>query len=294
MDKELNRHGIANIMLFIIALVSIGSASILVRLSNASPYSCAFWRLFLASVFLYISSIITKNRLNLRELTERTTPLVIFSGICLGLHFVTWMDSLFRVPIAVSTTIVVAYPIHLMMIESVLEKEYPKIREIIGISIAYIGILMFFGGTVITRDIDIIGVVESFIASIFAAIYFYIGRIIRKRIDIYSYTIPTYITGSLIAIIYGFTVNDNVFLYIYNSWLWLLLLALIPMIGGHTIMNYLLKFYKSSRVSSIALGEPIVATLLSIPILGEIPSPHLILPMILTLSGIGIVLLYQE
>ncbi len=109
------------------------------------------------------------------------------------------------------------------------------------------------------------------------------GRIIRKRIDLYSYTIPTYAIGSLIALVYGSIVNDNVFLYISSSWLWLLLLALMSMIGGHTIMNYLLKFYKSSKISSMVLEEPVIATLLSIPI---------ILPMVLILFGVGIVLLY--
>ncbi len=292
MNRKLDKYGIVNTILLIIALISIGSASILVRLSNASPYSCAFWRLLLASLFLSISSILTGNRLVLKELMDRSMFLIILSGVCIGLHFVIWMDSLFRVPISVSTTIVIVYPIHLMVIESVLQKEYPRTREVIGASIAYIGILMFFRGTVIAYDINAIGIIESFIASIFAAVYFYLGRIIRKRIDLYSYTIPTYAIGSLIALVYGFIVNDNVFLYISSSWLWLLLLALIPMIGGHTIMNYLLKFYKSSKISSIALGEPVIATLLSIPILGEVPSQHLILPMTLTLFGVGIVLLY--
>ncbi|MEM0311522.1 MAG: hypothetical protein QXF10_08780 [Ignisphaera sp.] len=41
-----------HLILFAVASISIGSASIFVRISNASPIACAFWRLSIASIIL--------------------------------------------------------------------------------------------------------------------------------------------------------------------------------------------------------------------------------------------------
>lgn len=41
------------------------------------------------------------------------------------------------------------------------------------------------------------------------------------------------------------------------------------MLGGHTLMNYLLKYVKTSTVTAVALGEPIGAGILAYMIFGE-------------------------
>ncbi|MEM3142895.1 MAG: EamA family transporter, partial [Zestosphaera sp.] len=58
------------------------------------------------------------------------------------------------------------------------------------------------------------------------------------------------------------------------------------MLGGHTVINYLLKRMKSYVVTSIALGEPPGATLLAALILGQQIQAETILGMALALVGI--------
>lgn len=273
-------------LLFIIAMISIGSASILVRLSGASAVACAFWRIFLSIPLLYLISIVNGIKL---MCTFTSLKYFISAGIALALHFLLWMDSLFRIPIAISTTIVVAYPIHLLLLETIIYRETPSNREIIGIIIAFIGIGIFFSNAYANSILDMTGILESFIASILVAVYFYIGRIARRHLDVYSYTIPTYFFGAITIAIYNYIfIRDDLFYQFLSSWIWLLSLAVIPMIGGHTTMNYLLKYFKSSMVTSIALAEPIIATLLAIPLLTEIPSPNQIIALIVTLLGVAL------
>ncbi|MEM0501215.1 MAG: DMT family transporter [Ignisphaera sp.] len=270
--------------LFTVAMVSIGSASILVRLSGASAISCAFWRLLLSIPLLFVMSIAN----GVKPLyTPSFLRYFIPSGVALALHFILWMDSLFRIPIAISTTIVVTYPIHLLLLEGIISREIPRGREIVGVTIAFVGIAIFFSDAYTNAEIDVIGILESFMASILAALYFQIGRIARKFLNVYSYTIPTYFFGALTVAIYNYIfVRDDMLHQFLSSWIWLLLLAVIPMIGGHTVMNYLLRYFKSSIVTSIALAEPIIATVLAIPLLAEVPSPNQIIALIVTLSGV--------
>ncbi len=281
-----------HLFLFIIATFSISSSSILVLLSGASAIACAFWRLLISTFMLFLFSEFFKVKIKLGNV--RHLILFIISGMTLGIHFVLWMDSLFRVPVAISTTIVVAYPIHALLIEHLLLKEKIKKVKIFGLTLGFIGILIYFHDSIILKILDPIGVLESFIASLLAAIYFYVGSIARKVLDIYSYTIPTYLFGSITVLFYSYLANDNILSYPLTSWLWFMALALIPMIGGHTVMNYLLKYYRSSTVTSIAFLEPIGASVLAYVILGQLPKIEHLLVVPLILFGVLLTILSEE
>ena len=283
---------ILHFVLFVVAMLSIGSASILVRLSMASGTACAFWRLAISSVFLLIVGL--RNR-------EQRRPAVV-SGVCrrgkalhltlaggsLAAHFILWMDSLFRVPVAVSVTLVVVYPIYLALVELFQEKKLHLVAILTGLVVGFTGVVLLFREALISKKLDVVGVLESAVAAILAAVYFYVGKVLRQSMDLRSYALAVYSKASLVVLVYSLIVGDNVFSYLPRSWHWFVLLALIPMLGGHTVMNYLLKFYRSATVTSIALAEPIIATVLAAAILNEKIEPIHMLSMALVLSGVAI------
>ncbi len=69
-----------------------------------------------------------------------------------------------------------------------------------------------------------------------------------------------------------------------------LLIASIPMMMGHTVFNYLLGRYRAVTIAASTLGEPVGATLLAVPILGEVPTGTVTLGagVALPLQAIGI------
>jgi drug/metabolite transporter (DMT)-like permease len=288
--KLKNKEKLLHVLLFIVAMVSIGSASIFVKLSLASGIACAFWRLSISSALILI--IISVNRRGLpkilRDLDKQEILMSIVSGFALAMHFVLWMESLFRILVAISTTIVVAYPLHLTLIELIIGKERANIISIAGLVMGFLGIMLLFWEAFVNRELDTLGILESFIASILVAIYFYIGRLARRRIDVYTYSLYVYTVASLVVLCYSFIVKDNVFKYVEKSWIWFLLLALIPMLGGHTVMNYMLKFYRSSVVTSIAFVEPIIASILAAFVLGEVISLRQLVCLAIVLTGVSI------
>jgi drug/metabolite transporter (DMT)-like permease len=273
-------------LLFVIAATSIGLASILVRLSEASATACAFWRLFIASAVLFT---ITALRNDFAEL-RRGYIYTIASGIALAAHFILWMDSLFRVSVAVSTTIVVIYPAHLMFAE-VLQGERIRFGAAIGLLLAFSSVALLFSKSLALGYAgSAIGVAESFLASVCAAIYFYIGRISRRNMSTSGYASMTYLVAAITTLIYSLAIGDNVFSYLSRSWHWFLALALVPMIGGHTVMNYLLRFYSASTVTSIALTEPITASILASLLLGESIGIIEVIALAMSVTGVYIVL----
>ena len=66
-------------------------------------------------------------------------------------------------------------------------------------------------------------------------------------------------------------------------YLYLLLLALLPQLVGHSSFNWALAHLPASYVSIALLGEPVGASILAALVLGEVPSG-------LRLTGIGLIL----
>lgn len=285
-SKNVILHGI----LFVVATMSIGSASILVKLSSASAIACAFWRLFLSSMLTLVLCLIADPSTTITKRTlDKTKIVMIFvAGISLAFHFILWMESLFLVPIAISVTIVVAYPLHLAIIEIIWDKEGKVFVPLIGLLLGFLGILVLFREAYVYAKFNFFGVALSFIASILAAIYFYMGRYLRRTIDLYSYSFYVYTIASAIVLIYSLIIKENVFEYLPKSWLWFLLLAIVPMIGGHTVMNYLLKFYRSSSVTSIALAEPVIASIFAAIVFREVVELLHIVCLAIILMGVAI------
>jgi drug/metabolite transporter (DMT)-like permease len=71
-------------------------------------------------------------------------------------------------------------------------------------------------------------------------------------------------------------------------YLWILLLALVPQLIGHSTYNWALRYLPAALVSITTLGEPIGSAVLAYFILQETPTLLTILGGVLILIGIYI------
>ncbi|MEW6241806.1 MAG: DMT family transporter, partial [Chloroflexota bacterium] len=69
-------------------------------------------------------------------------------------------------------------------------------------------------------------------------------------------------------------------------YLWMLALALIPQLIGHSTYNWALRYIPASLVSITTLGEPIGSAILAYFILNETPSVLTVSGGVLILAGI--------
>ena len=76
--------------------------------------------------------------------------------------------------------------------------------------------------------------------------------------------------------------------YPASAFVWLLLLAILPQLVGHSSYNYALRFLPPTYVAIVALAEPIGSSLLAFVVLHEVPPPLTIVGAIVILIGIGI------
>jgi drug/metabolite transporter (DMT)-like permease len=86
----------------------------------------------------------------------------------------------------------------------------------------------------------------------------------------------------------SFTALPNGEPYPANVFVYLLLLAILPQLVGHSSYNYALRFLPPTYVAIVALAEPIGASLLALVVLHEVPPVLTIVGAIVILIGIGI------
>lgn len=274
------------IALMIIAWFSISASSILVVKSGEPAPVCAFWRLIFSVAILSVLGTASSG-LRASRLDKRAFMLSVLSGIFLAAHFLAWMTSLFMISIALSTTLVVTYPAISAVIEHFIKGIRISVKEIIGLSVALAGVAVALSPTLLMGESSIVGAGLAIAGAFFAAAYFSIGRILRGAgTALTNYAVIAYGSASATLLLYSIVTNTNLLPGSTEAWPYLIALALVPMIGGHTVMNYLLKHLPTHVVTSIALGEPAGASLLAALIIAQIPEAVVIAGMGLTVVGI--------
>ncbi|RKX18712.1 MAG: EamA family transporter [Candidatus Zixiibacteriota bacterium] len=277
------------IFTLIIATFAVSWASILIKLSGAEALPTAFYRMALASAILAIPAVPRLIKI-FPKLTGQQLILLFLSGLALGLHFATWVTSLFYTTISNSVILVATQPVFLMIMETILLKEKIVGKAILGMLMALCGMIIITGGDISLGAEHLRGDLLALAGAFFAGIYLLIGRKLRVDLNNLEYIFIVYSIAALFLLIISLSYNENITDYPARTWIFFLLLALIPTVVGHSLYNWLLKYIPAYRVATVILGEPIGATILAIFFFYQIPGWWTMIGGVMILLGIYIVL----
>ena len=126
------------------------------------------------------------------------------------------------------------------------------------------------------------------VGALAAAGYLLIGRSLREKMSLIPYIFVVYGMAALILVILMFAAGESPVGYAPQTYVWFLLLALVPQLLGHSTFNWALGYLPAAFVSVTLLGEPIGSALLAYFILDEVPTTLMIFGAILILIGIYI------
>lgn len=121
-----------------------------------------------------------------------------------------------------------------------------------------------------------------------AAGYLIVGRRVRPGLSLISYISTVYSTAAVLLIVMAVVSGQQMSGFSPPVYFWMLCLALIPQLLGHTSYNYALGYLPAAYVSVAVLAEPVGATLLAMLILGEVPTSLELFGGVIILLGIGV------
>ena len=264
MNKPLRPTALKLTLILAVGLLCVSSGSIFVRLSQEAPsLTIAFFRMLGASLLLSPFYWLGKGR---RPISSWALQLV--AGGALALHFAFWIASLRYTSVAVSVLLVNTSPALVAAYSYLFLGEKLSWRGFLGLLCSFLG-----GAVLLWNDVEQFGEWKGSLLALLGAVmlatYLLVGSRFRRSTSLVNYVYPTYLLaalllGGIVAVI-GLPVTG----FSTKTYLYLGLLGLIPQFIGHTSYNWALRFLSATLVSTIILGEPVLATLMAWWILGE-------------------------
>jgi drug/metabolite transporter (DMT)-like permease len=268
-------------------ITAISFASILIRLADAPSLAIATYRVGLASLILtpYFSLKLPVARSNLNG---RLLGATVLSGFFLALHFAFWVRSLQMTTVASSTTLVSTTPLFVAFFSYLfLGEPLPK-RSWLGIFLVLIGSGLIAGKDFGFSQEALFGDLLALAGALAASGYLLAGRFVRRHLDLAAYTLGAYGSAALLLLAFGTLTSVPLSGFSNQTYLALILLAIIPQLIGHTTFNWTLKFLSPTTVAVLILGEPVGATVLAYLFFGEMIPIEKALGLLIL--GAGIVL----
>lgn len=264
------------------AIIAVSWAAPLIRLTQAPSLAIAFYRLAFSALLISPLAIV-RERQTLASLKRRDWLLLATSGLFLALHFATWISSLVLTSVASSVVIVASQPIFAGLLGFLLLRERMAWLSVVGLILAVGGSIIIGMGDLSGGTKPLLGDSLALLGAVLVSGYLLIGRSLRSSLPLLAYIFPVY---SFAAIALGgicLATGTSLGPFHSRTWLLFLLLALVPQITGHSLLNWALRHVKTYVVAIAVLGEPIGASILAIILFREAPGS-------LTFLGGGVIL----
>jgi drug/metabolite transporter (DMT)-like permease len=284
------------------AILAVSAASIFIRFAQADgapSLVIAALRLTFATLLLAPIAL-TRHRDEIYNLTRSELSLGLVSGLFLAVHFATWISSLEYTSVASSVVFVSTGPLWVALLSPILLNERLTRAAIVGLALA------LFGGTIIGLSDACVwksgfqcpelsqvlhgrAIWGNFLALCGAwaiSVYLIIGRKVRAKLSLIPYIFLVYGISAAVLMIFMFAAGQKPFEYSASAYGWILLLAVIPQLVGHSTFNWLLKYLSATVVAVTTLAEPIGSAMLAYVFLKEIPAPTVVVGGALILTGI--------
>ncbi|MBS0659017.1 MAG: DMT family transporter [Verrucomicrobia bacterium] len=268
-----------------IGLMAMASSSLLVRAAfNAAPeqstgisLTLGAGRLFLASLFLLPSWIVLLRR---PAQDARALWLSLASGVLLALHFATWFTSLLFTSVTASLILVTLGPVWTAILGAWLKIERITPLTWLGVGLAFAGALVigFADATpsATSGSNPLLGDALALLGGIAVAGYRLLGRAAQHRgLSIGEYSAVAYGSGGLALLPWpGLLAASGGAWAAYAGlpaafYAWMIALAVIPQLIGHTSANWAIRWFSPTLVSLLILFEPVIASVVVWVLFGE-------------------------
>ncbi|MDN4492845.1 DMT family transporter [Ureibacillus aquaedulcis] len=252
----------------LIGVISISLSAIFVKLAKADSGVIAFYRL-LFSVLIMSPLFFYKYTHELKELTKRDWFFSSIAGIFLAFHFILWFESLNYTSVASSTVLVTLQPLFAFIGTYFFFKEKLSVKTILSGIIAIIGSFLISWGDFKVSGSALYGDLLALLACALITAYLLFGQDVRKRISLITYTMVVYSISTICLFLYVLLKGESFGPYSPMTWVWFLLLAIIPNLLGHTLFNWAVKWVSTNVISVAVLIEPIGAAILAYFVFAE-------------------------
>ena len=253
-----------------VGVLSMSMAAIFIRLADAPPLTVAAYRMGIAAIVIGAASLFVRSQFSTVRRSDLT--LLAASGLCLAAHFALWITSLSHTSVASSVLLVTTTPIFVAVAGHFYLSDRLGWLTTAAVIVSIAGGVIIAAGDWVEGDRRLYGDALALAGAVAVAGYLLVGRRVRSSIPTLPYIAVVYAVAAAVLIIGALGSGSQMTGLPMESYFWMAMAALVPQVIGHSLMNWALGYWPAVNITLAVRAEPVLAALVAIPVLGEIPA----------------------
>ncbi len=259
-------------LLLTASMIIFGTLGLFTRNISLSSGELALYRAVLAAALILVYLTVTGQSLPIGTI-RRELPLLIVSGMAMGINWVLLFQAYRFTTISMATLSYYFAPVIVIVTCPILFREKMTPRQLICFVMSTAGLVLIIGAGGAGNGTDLIGVLFGLGAAVFYATVILMNKFIRQVTGIHR-TLIQFGGAILILLPYvAFTGGFHLGSLDGRGWICMLIVGLV-----HTGITYCMYFSSLKDLSGqetavLSYMDPLVATLISVLLLGEPMTP---------------------
>ena len=272
-------------LIVVLGVLGTSISAIMVRFSTAPSMILVLYRVVLTLVLMLPS--VLRLRKEWLSLTKKEGLLCIASGAFLGLHFVTYFESVRQTSIAASV-VLADTEVFFVALGSILFLHQKLTKK------AWIAIILTFLGSVMVAFANtgggshLYGNLLALVSALFMTFYTVIGSVCRRTLSTTIYTFLVYLAAGATVLLIAVAGGTPLFGYEPVNFLTALAMAVFCNLLGHSVFSWGLKYLPPSFISTAKLLEPVFASVWALLLFSEAPGLPVLLGGVVVILGIAL------
>ena len=270
-----------------VGVIALSLSAMFVRWAQAPGPVTGFYRLLFSTILLTPFFILRQRK------SERLSPSVMIfpalAGIFTALDFTLWNSSLDFTTASNATLLGNTSPLWVALAAVVIFREKLNGRFWLALAVALAGALLVMGTDFLLHPRFGLGDLMACGAGIFYAAYQLTTQRGRVHFDPFRYTWLAALSACVVILGVNLLLRNPLTGYSAQTWLAFLGTAVVSHTIGYLSITYALGHLPAHIVSPTLIAQPVLTTILAIPLLAEIPTRWQGLGGIIALTGIFLV-----
>lgn len=268
-------------------ILALSLSAMFVRWAGVPGPVTGFYRLTIATILT--APLFIRNQ---KKQPVRLWPHLLFpvlGGIFTACDFALWNTSVMYTTASNATLLGNTAPLWVALAASLFFRERLARDFWFGLALALTGAALIVGNDFLAHPTFGIGDLLACGAAVFYAAYLLTTQRGRVHIDVFRYWWLVSLVASIGLLVVNLVMGNKLGGYSTFTWLIFFATAIISQIIGYMSISYALGHLPASIVSPSLIGQPIVTTIIAIPLLGEVPGLLQAAGGIVALAGIYLV-----
>ena len=260
--------------------VLFGMTGILGALIQTDPLLITFGRAVFACLSLYIAALLFKSHLQ-RNLNRALLLKLLFSGIMLGIHWLTFFIGIKSGGVAMATLGFASFPAFITILERFVLRDHVNLRSWFLVLVVMIGLFL------VSPELDLAnqntngllwGIVSGFAFAALAVS----NRTYGKTLDSIQVAFWQNLVVALITLPFLSLIELRMS---PSDWFWLAVLGTASTAFAHFLFVTSLQYVNARTAGLIIALEPVYAILVAWPLFGEVPTLKIIIGGLLIIGA---------